>query len=55
MKIKRLPAGGVVTYLYLEEVLRWAIYLFEALLARIWHSLHDCGGIARHLTACSKA
>jgi hypothetical protein len=31
-----------VTYFYLEEVLRRAIDLFEALLARIWHGLHSC-------------
>ena len=31
------------TYLNLEEVLWWAIDLFEALLARVWHCLHGCG------------
>jgi hypothetical protein len=31
------------TYLDLEEVLWWAIDLFEALLARVWHCLHGCG------------
>lgn len=29
-------------YLYLQEVLWRAIDLFEALLSRIWHCLHDC-------------
>lgn len=30
------------TDLYLEEILRRAIDLLEALLARIWHCLHRC-------------
>jgi hypothetical protein len=30
------------TYLYLQEVLRRAIDLLEALLASFWHSLHGC-------------
>jgi hypothetical protein len=35
------------TYLYLQEVLRRAIDLLEALLARFGHSLHGCGwGVA---------
>jgi len=38
-------------YFYLQEVLGWAIYLLEALLARIWHSLHDDGSCRRK--ACS--
>jgi hypothetical protein len=33
------------TYLDLEEVLWWAIDLFEALLARVWHCLHGCGSL----------
>jgi hypothetical protein len=33
---------GDVMYLYLEEVLGWAVDLLEALLARIWHGLHGC-------------
>jgi hypothetical protein len=32
----------VETYLYLQKVLGWAVDLLEALLARIWHRLHDC-------------
>jgi hypothetical protein len=35
------------TYFYLEEVLGRAVDLFEALLARIWHGLHDCKGWAQ--------
>lgn len=31
-----------VLYFNLEEVLWWAIDLFEALLARVWHCLHRC-------------
>jgi hypothetical protein len=33
-------AGEREAYLYLEEVLRWAVDLLEALLSRIRHSLH---------------
>jgi len=29
--------------LYLEEILRWTVDLLKALLARVWHCLHDCG------------
>lgn len=42
------PRGsGRVTYFYLEEVLRRAVDLLEALLARIWHGLHGCKGWAQ--------
>lgn len=34
-----------VLHLDLEEVLWWAIDLFEALLARVWHCLHGCGSL----------
>jgi hypothetical protein len=42
------PAQGwrkTGAYLDLEEVLWWAIDLFEALLARVWHGLHGCGSL----------
>ena len=39
--------GGFVlwmrAYLYLQKVLRRAVDLLEALLARLWHGLHGCG------------
>jgi hypothetical protein len=35
--------GGGEAYFYLKEILRRAIYLLEALLARIGHCLHGCG------------
>ena len=35
--------GEAEAHLYLQEILRRAIDLLEALLARIWHCLHDCG------------
>ena len=35
-------------YLYLQEVLGGPIDLLEALLARLWHGLHDCSGGRRN-------
>ncbi len=36
-------------YFYLKEVLRRSVDLLEALLARVWHGLHDCNVVARSL------
>lgn len=35
--------GRKRAYFYFEEVFWRSVDLFEALLARIWHCLHDCG------------
>jgi len=45
----QLTAKKSKSYFYLQEVLWRAIDLFEALLARIWHCLHDCQLVARGL------
>lgn len=35
--------GGTIADFYLEEVLWWAVYFFEALLTGIRHGLHVAG------------
>jgi hypothetical protein len=36
--------GNKGTYLDLKEVFWRTVYLLKALLACIWHGLHNCGG-----------